>query len=148
MHADHGLALEHDDVLTGWEHEDQWTREWLEDAACLSHPDPDLWFATRSDPVAAREAKEVCMTCPVRAKCLNYALTHDEPHGIWGGVDEDRRERLRRSLRIPRPHGTHARYLSHVKEGEEPCGPCKRAHADHNHEWELGVHRLDDTEAV
>ena len=134
--------------LDGWTHEDVWDRSWVQDAACLAHDEPDLWFATRSDAVAVRRAKETCMACPVRVTCLNYALTHDELFGVWGGLDEDRRERLRRSLRIPRPHGTHARYQQHLKDGEEPCGDCRRGHDDYEHARRIGANRLDDLEAV
>lgn len=134
--------------LDGWTHEDRWDRAWISDAACLaSDLDSEAWFAT-DDAIALQKAKRVCMECPVRADCLNYALTHDEQHGVWGGLDEDRRERLRRSLRLPRPHGTHARYQQHIKVGEDPCAACKRGHADYKNEWIVGAHRLDHLEAV
>lgn len=47
----------------------------------------------------AREAKAkaVCVRCPVREECLEYALRTREPHGIWGGLNEmERRALLRR----------------------------------------------------
>jgi WhiB family redox-sensing transcriptional regulator len=36
------------------------------------------------------------MACDVRAECLEYALLHDERFGIWGGLSERERRRLRR----------------------------------------------------
>lgn len=46
----------------------------------------------------ARElrARAICGGCPVRAECLDYALTVEEPHGIWGGLNELERRRLLR----------------------------------------------------
>ncbi len=34
----------------------------------------------------------------VRAECLEYALAHDERFGIWGGLSERERRRLRRGV--------------------------------------------------
>lgn len=33
----------------------------------------------------AGKAIYVCERCPVRQECLDWALTHDEQFGIWGG---------------------------------------------------------------
>ena len=46
----------------------------------------------------AREgaARALCAACPVRVECLDYALTVQEPHGIWGGMNELERRRLLR----------------------------------------------------
>ncbi|MDV7268824.1 WhiB family transcriptional regulator, partial [Rhodococcus oxybenzonivorans] len=46
-----------------------------------------------------RAAKQVCRRCPVRDRCLEYALGSYERHGIWGGYTEDERKKLRRSVR-------------------------------------------------
>jgi hypothetical protein len=46
---------------------------------------------------AAPLAKQrVCLSCDVRAECLEYALAHDERFGIWGGLSERERRRLKR----------------------------------------------------
>jgi WhiB family redox-sensing transcriptional regulator len=34
--------------------------------------------------------------CPVRRQCLEWALTHDEKHGVWGGKSERERRTMRR----------------------------------------------------
>lgn len=34
--------------------------------------------------------------CPVRDECLGYALEHNEKHGVWGGMGENTRRKLRR----------------------------------------------------
>jgi WhiB family redox-sensing transcriptional regulator len=38
----------------------------------------------------------VCLSCEVRSECLEYALAHDERFGIWGGLSERERRRLKR----------------------------------------------------
>ncbi|PWD52403.1 WhiB family transcriptional regulator [Serinibacter arcticus] len=43
----------------------------------------DLWFAEGGDDV--ERAKAMCAACPLRAACLEGALTRREPWGVWGG---------------------------------------------------------------
>lgn len=38
------------------------------------------------------QAKEICRTCPVKRACLDYAIEIREPHGIWGGLNENERK--------------------------------------------------------
>jgi WhiB family redox-sensing transcriptional regulator len=45
---------------------------------------------------STREAKRICGECPVRAECLEYALEEDERFGIWGGMSERERRKLKR----------------------------------------------------
>lgn len=47
------------------------------------------------------KATRVCRSCPVRAACLDHALTAPERLGVWGGLGEDQRasERRRRQRR-------------------------------------------------
>jgi WhiB family redox-sensing transcriptional regulator len=40
----------------------------------------------------------VCNECPVRVECLDYALTTNAQFGVFGGMSEDERRRVRRSL--------------------------------------------------
>ena len=44
---------------------------------------------------STRDAKRVCTGCTVRAECLEFALANDERFGIWGGLSERERRRLR-----------------------------------------------------
>ena len=30
-------------------------------------------------------AKDLCTACPMRARCLEGALSREEPWGVWGG---------------------------------------------------------------
>ncbi len=69
---------------------------WQDYANCLG-VDPDLFFPERG--ASTREAKEVCSGCVVREECLEYALDNVEKFGIWGGLSERERRRIRRQRR-------------------------------------------------
>jgi WhiB family redox-sensing transcriptional regulator len=79
---------------------------WQENAACRGE-DMVLFFGVDGERQPEREerekrAKAVCMRCPVRAECLDYAVSRPEASGTWGGLDPDerhaeRRRRLRRA---------------------------------------------------
>lgn len=45
--------------------------------------DPELFFA--ESPADVELAKSLCMSCPLRAECLEGALDRREPWGVWGG---------------------------------------------------------------
>jgi WhiB family transcriptional regulator, redox-sensing transcriptional regulator len=66
---------------------------WQERALC-AQTDPEAFFPEKGG--STREAKRVCGGCEVRAECLGYALEHDERFGIWGGLSERERRRLKR----------------------------------------------------
>lgn len=66
---------------------------WQEKALC-AETDPEAFFPEKGG--STREAKRVCNACDVRAECLEYALAHDERFGIWGGLSERERRRLKR----------------------------------------------------
>jgi len=66
---------------------------WVADALC-AQVDGDLWYPERGGK-GTRDAKKVCAVCPVRLLCLEHALRTEEPWGIWGGLTEQERKRLR-----------------------------------------------------
>lgn len=66
---------------------------WQDQANCLG-VDPDLFFPEQGESTLA--AREVCRGCVVRMDCLEYALVNGEKFGIWGGLSERERRRLRR----------------------------------------------------
>jgi len=68
-------------------------QEWQERALC-AQTDPEAFFPEKGG--STREAKRICSGCEVRAECLEYALAHDERFGIWGGLSERERRRLKR----------------------------------------------------
>jgi WhiB family transcriptional regulator, redox-sensing transcriptional regulator len=67
--------------------------EWQERALC-AQTDPEAFFPEKGG--STREAKRVCLTCDVRDECLEYALGHDERFGIWGGLSERERRRVKK----------------------------------------------------
>lgn len=66
---------------------------WQERALC-AQTDPEAFFPEKGG--STREAKKVCISCEVRAECLEYAMANDERFGIWGGLSERERRRLKK----------------------------------------------------
>ncbi|WP_445154971.1 WhiB family transcriptional regulator [Arthrobacter sp. Hor0625] len=66
---------------------------WQTDALC-AQTDPEAFFPEKGG--STRDAKKVCGACNVRSQCLEYALANDERFGIWGGLSERERRRLRK----------------------------------------------------
>lgn len=97
--------------------EDTWTDSWTEPANDWAEPwtpapagdeswrlsalcgetDPEAFFPEKGG--STRDAKRVCTGCDVRAECLEFALDNDERFGIWGGLSERERRRLRMQRR-------------------------------------------------
>ncbi|TWS18151.1 WhiB family transcriptional regulator [Tsukamurella asaccharolytica] len=71
--------------------EDQW-----QDRALCSQTDPEAFFPEKGG--STREAKRICLGCEVRNECLEYALQKDERFGIWGGLSERERRKLKRGI--------------------------------------------------
>lgn len=69
---------------------------WRQSAACRGL-DPAMFFPDRGE--VAAQAKRVCHSCPVREACLEYSLVGGEAFGIWGGVAETQRRRIRGARR-------------------------------------------------
>jgi len=79
--------------LPGLDPADEGELGWQADALC-AQTDPEAFFPEKGG--STRDAKKVCGACTVRAQCLEYALEHDERFGIWGGLSERERRRLRK----------------------------------------------------
>ncbi len=71
------------------------TDQWQDRALC-AQTDPEAFFPEKGG--STREAKKICLGCEVRHECLEYALAHDERFGIWGGLSERERRRLKRGV--------------------------------------------------
>lgn len=69
--------------------------QWQERALC-AQTDPEAFFPEKGG--STREAKRICQGCEVKHECLEYALAHDERFGIWGGLSERERRRLKRGI--------------------------------------------------
>nr|WP_086825862.1 WhiB family transcriptional regulator [Allokutzneria sp. NRRL B-24872] len=67
--------------------------DWQEEALC-AQTDPEAFFPEKGG--STREAKRICGGCAVRSECLEYALAHDERFGIWGGLSERERRKLKK----------------------------------------------------
>lgn len=66
---------------------------WQTDSLC-AQTDPEAFFPEKGG--STRDAKKICTTCEVRTQCLEYALENDERFGIWGGLSERERRKLRK----------------------------------------------------
>ena len=66
---------------------------WQERSLC-ARTDPEAFFPEKGG--STREAKKVCVGCEVRSECLEYALANDERFGIWGGLSERERRKLKK----------------------------------------------------
>lgn len=83
-------------IVTGFDEMfDSIEEQWQERALC-AETDPEAFFPEKGG--STREAKRICMGCEVRDECLEYALAHDERFGIWGGLSERERRRLKRGI--------------------------------------------------
>jgi WhiB family transcriptional regulator, redox-sensing transcriptional regulator len=89
--ADVIVSLVHDEL--GIDADDAGALGWQDRALC-AQTDPEAFFPEKGG--STREAKRVCRSCEVRTECLDYALEHDERFGIWGGLSERERRRLKR----------------------------------------------------
>ena len=66
---------------------------WQDLANCRG-ADPDLFFPERG--ASTRTAKSICRECSVQAECLEFAIVSSEKFGIWGGLSERDRRKIRR----------------------------------------------------
>jgi len=80
----HGVDADADEEELGWQ-----------ERALCAQTDPEAFFPEKGG--STREAKKVCRACDVRAECLEYALSRDERFGIWGGLSERERRRLKKA---------------------------------------------------
>lgn len=78
---------------------------WQQHAACRG-ANPAMFFPEKGNVVAARQARDICATCPVIDPCLEQALLDREAEGIWGNTTPKERRVLRRLV----PGGVVRRY--------------------------------------
>lgn len=70
---------------------------WQDDAHC-TQVDPEQFFPSQGTRTTVA-AKKVCSGCPVITQCLEYSLAANEHYGVWGGLSEMDRRKLKRSRR-------------------------------------------------
>ncbi len=83
-------------IVTGFDEMFESIEEQWQERALCAQTDPEAFFPEKGG--STREAKRICMGCEVRDQCLEYALAHDERFGIWGGLSERERRRLKRGI--------------------------------------------------
>jgi WhiB family redox-sensing transcriptional regulator len=71
--------------------------DWFDRAKCRGM-DTDAFYPHRGEAIPA-DVAAACARCPVAADCLEWAVTWPEHHGVWGGVGERTRIRMRRARR-------------------------------------------------
>jgi len=72
--------------------------DWQELAACKEQTLELFFHEPRGNPGRIHDAaKEICRSCPVRQRCLDWACTNEIWHGVWGGLTaSERRQYLSR----------------------------------------------------
>ena len=73
---------------------------WRNEAVCKD-TDPELFFPVGTTGQALLQidrAKEVCCECPVKVRCLDFAIETNQDSGIWGGTSEEERRNIRRQI--------------------------------------------------
>ena len=88
-----GVSSEVFPLVDGFAEESSGELAWQERALC-AQTDPEAFFPEKGG--STREAKRVCLGCEVRTECLEYALMNDERFGIWGGLSERERRRMKK----------------------------------------------------
>lgn len=73
--------------------------DWMDESLCSQTANPEAFFPNESD--TASMAKKVCGLCDVRGQCLAWALGRPENYGIWGGLTEGERRKLRKNPGAP-----------------------------------------------
>ncbi|KXF51375.1 hypothetical protein AXA44_01300 [Rhodococcus sp. SC4] len=77
---------------------------WQRFARC-QNMDTDTFYSPEDEgrgPRLRRErvAKQICGECVVQLRCQMHALLTAEPHGVWGGLSESERRRVKRPYRF------------------------------------------------
>src|SRR5690606_41551900 len=88
---------------------------WVRVARCAQIGDPDLFFPEEGN--RNTDAKAVCNgwpdkgipPCPVREQCRQCALARPELYGVWGGLGDFDRSKIRRKRRLAREAAPHER---------------------------------------
>lgn len=64
--------------------------------------DGTIWEAFGDTSAYYDEAREICLSCPIRLSCLAHALANKERFGMWGGLTPIERRRIERKDRRQR----------------------------------------------
>lgn len=84
-------------------------QQWQEEGACRGIPSEMFFPPVEHE---AYEAKTICAGCPVRDRCLEFALVANERFGIWGGLTtQERRVLMARRRREAATRASRERFL-------------------------------------
>jgi WhiB family redox-sensing transcriptional regulator len=72
---------------------------WMDNAKCNAD-DGISWFPQQGKRHLTAMAKKFCGSCPVRERCLKFALDNEIMYGVWGGKSPAERRRLLYSHKI------------------------------------------------
>ncbi len=90
------------------------SEEWRELGSCRQL-ETALFFPvgqTGEAEVKIARAKKVCVACPVRQQCLEFAITTNQEYGVWGGHSEEERRVVRRQWRARQRAAAKASFAS------------------------------------
>lgn len=109
------------------------TEPWVELAIC-AQVDPELFWPEKGNMATA--ALKICGSkeapnCPVREKCLEYALARGECGGVWGGTTQEMRKKLRRNRRRPPNECANGHDITIL--GRDSIGACRQCVKERQH---------------
>ena len=91
-----------------WVRTHEWDMDaWRNRSACRD-TDPELFFPIGTTGSAIEQigvAKSICERCSVRPECLEFAFETAQESGVWGGLTEDERRKLRKDVEDERRVG-------------------------------------------
>lgn len=79
---------------------------WKQEAACKGM-DISLFFPRRGEVLKIREAKKICLKCPVIEECREYSFHiagEFDTVGIFGGLTADNRKQMLKEMGVKVSH--------------------------------------------
>ena len=73
-------------------------RELAADSMLCAQTDPEAFYPEKGG--STRAAKQVCLRCDIREKCLQWALDTDQRFGVWGGTSERERRAIKKQQKL------------------------------------------------
>lgn len=73
-------------------------KNWRDNSNC-KNTDPELFF-DKSAEAQQEVAQKYCFGCKVVSFCLDFSLAFDARYGVYGGLTEEQRKKLRESQKI------------------------------------------------
>lgn len=74
----------------------RWSDEWRVEGNCFGSFRLNALFYADINTKEWWQAKQLCHVCSSRTECREYAVSSDQPDGIWGGMDPKERKRYKR----------------------------------------------------